>query len=431
MSEAAHIPTIPPELPEANWSRLQVGAGADLAQVSGQAGPATPGTMRHRGLLPLLGTACGFSVANIYYNQPLLLEMARSLHITAARTGAIAMASQTGYAVGILAFVPLGDVIERRGLMVKLFSGLAAAALLAALAPTLGLLVAASALLGLMAAVTHVTVPIAPELARDAERGRAVGTVMTGLLLGILLARTAAGLLGDWLGWRAVYLIAAVVNAAFVPLLLRGFPLLPPAHPLPYRQALRSIWTLIRTERLLQESAVLGALVFGAFSCFWTTLVYLLGSPHYYLGPGVAGSFGVLGATGALIAPMAGRVADRHGSRAVVTLALALLFAGYGVLWTLGYHLAGLVLGVIVLDMGAQANQIANQTRIFGLAPGARGRINTIYMTIYFLGGSLGSLFGAAAWAHYGWSGVCTLGLLFLALAGLCHATGQRTAVFE
>jgi predicted MFS family arabinose efflux permease len=384
---------------------------------------------RHRSLLPFLGLACGVGVSNIYYNQPLLLDMAHSLHVDHSHMGTVAVATQIGYSVGILAFVPLGDVIERRGLMVRLFAGVALSALLAALAPNLAVLLAASIAIGLTAAVTHIVVPIAPELAEDEERGRAVGTVMTGLLLGVLLARSVSGWIASFFGWRSVFVFAAISNAAFVPLLLRRLPKLPAHKPLLYTQALRSLWTLIRTQPLLRESAVIGGLVFAAFSAFWTTLVFLLGSKHYHLGAGTAGSFGILGATGALIAPVAGQVADRRGSRAVVTLGLSLLSLGFCILWLLGYHLLGLVVGVIVLDLGAQANQIANQTRIFGLQPGARGRINTIYMTVYFLGGSLGSLFSMMAWARWGWGGVCALGLGLLGLAALRHTTGVRTAV--
>lgn len=388
---------------------------------------------RHHSLLPFLGLACGVGVSNIYYNQPLLLEMAHSLHAKHSQMGTVAVATQIGYSIGILAFVPLGDVIERRSLMVRLFAGVAVSALLCALAPNLATLFAASVAIGLTAAVTHVVVPIAPELADDEERGRAVGIVMTGLLLGILLARSVSGWIASFFGWRAVFVFAAVCNAAFVPLMLRKLPLLPPHKPLPYAQALRSLWRLIRTQPVLRESAVLGGLVFAAFSAFWTTLVFLLGSNHYHLGAGTAGSFGILGATGALIAPIAGRVADRRGSRAVVTLALSLLALGFCILWLLGYHILGLVLGVIVLDLGTQANQIANQTRVFGLEAGARGRINTIYMTVYFLGGSLGSLFSTMAWARWGWGGVCALALGLLALAALRHATGvrARAAVVE
>ena len=353
--------------------------------------------------------------------------MAHSLHADYGRMGTVAVATQIGYSVGILAFAPLGDVVERRSLMVRLFAGVAVSALFAAIAPNLVTLLAASIAIGLTAAVTHVVVPIAPELADDEERGRAVGTVMTGLLLGVLLARSVSGWIASFFGWRAVFVFAAISNAAFVPLLLRKLPKLPPHTPLPYTQALRSLWTLIRTHPLLRESAVIGGLVFGAFSAFWTTLVFLLGSKHYHLGAGTAGTFGVLGATGALIAPIAGRVADRKGSRAVVTLGLSLLAFGFCILWLLGYHILGLVLGVIVLDLGAQANQIANQTRIFGLERGARGRINTVYMTAYFLGGSLGSLFSTIAWVRWGWGGVCALGLILLGLAALRHITGMRT----
>ncbi|QNI35060.1 MFS transporter [Alloacidobacterium dinghuense] len=348
--------------------------------------------------------------------------MAHSLHIDHSKMGTVAVATQVGYSIGILAFVPLGDVIERRSLMVRLFAGVAISALLAALAPNLATLLAASIAIGLTAAVTHVVVPIAPDLADDEERGRAIGTVMTGLLLGVLLARSVSGWIASFFGWRSVFIFAALCNAVFVPLMLRKLSKLPPHSPLPYAQALRSLWTLTRTHPLLRESAIIGGLVFAAFSAFWTTLVFLLGSNHYHLGAGTAGSFGILGATGALIAPVAGRVADRRGSRAVVTLGLSLLAIGFCILWMLGYHILGLVLGVIVLDLGAQANQIANQTRIFGLEPGARGRINTIYMMIYFLGGSLGSLLSTMAWSR--WGGVCALGLGLLGLAGLRHTTG-------
>ena len=213
-----------------------------------------------------------------------------------------------------------------------------------------------------------------------------------------------------------------------VPLLLRRMPKLPPLHPVRYTEALRSLWTLFRSQRLLRESAILGAMVFAAFSTFWTTLAFLLAGNRYHMGAWVAGAFGILGASGALIAPVAGRLSDRHGSRSVVTLGLSLFGVAFVVLWVAGYHLAGLIVGVIMLDLGVQANQIANQTRIFGLIAGARSRINTVYMTIYFMGASIGSFVSAIVWAHWQWDGVCALGLGFLAIAALVHATGVRTA---
>jgi predicted MFS family arabinose efflux permease len=304
--------------------------------------------------------------------------------------------------------------------------------LAAAAAPSLAWLVLASIVIGLAASVTHIMLPIAPEVASPENSGRAVGSVMTGLLLGILLSRTFSGWIGDWLNWRAVFLIAALVCLALLVLLRRAMPPLPLKTPVAYREALRSLWTLTRTQPLLRESAVVGGLVFGAFSAFWTTLVFLLGSPHYRLGAGIAGSFGVLGAIGASVAPIAGRLADRHGSRWVISVALGLLIASFVVVWAAGYHLAGLIIGVLMMDGGAQASQVGNQTRIFSLAhlPGtaynARSRINTVYMTVYFTFGAIGSLLSAYAWERWQWTGVCVLALAMLALAVLRHIAGTR-----
>jgi predicted MFS family arabinose efflux permease len=392
--------------------------------------PATIITHKHRGLLPFLGMASGASVATIYYNQPLLLEISRTFHVSSSRAGTVAVATQIGYAAGILVFVPLGDVAERRALIVKLFAAVTVALLAAGLAPSLWTLVAASIAIGMTASVTHILVPIAPELADPEESGRAIGTVMTGLLLGILLGRAASGIVAAMLGWRAVFLIAAAFTALFVPLLWWRLPQLPPLNAVSYTDALRSLWKLVIEQPTLREAATIGFLVFAAFASFWTNLAFLLGTPHYRLGAGVAGSFGVLGAAGAVVASIAGRLADRKGSRWVIAMGLGMLSAGYALLWVAGYHMAGLIAGVIILDIGQQATQIANQTRIFSLVEGARSRINTIYMIVFFLGGAAGSALSTAAWAHWQWNGVCALGLILLALAGVRHSFGaaQQTA---
>ena len=383
--------------------------------------------------LPFLGLACAVGVSSIYYNQPLLLEMAHSFHTTPAHIGLVAVATQVGYACGLLLFVPLGDVAERRALMMRMFSAVAVALVLVAVAPTAALLIAASVLVGMMASVTHIVLPLAPDLVSDAQRGRAIGIVMTGLLLGILLARTFSGWVSKIHGWQWVFVIAAFINALFVPLLWKMMPRLPPRQNLRYGQAMSSLWQLWRTQPLLRESCTIGALVFASFSCFWTTLVFLL-ARDYGLGAGVAGTFGVVGAAGAFIAPFAGRASDKHGPRWVVTLGIATLAASYVLLWIgellhlpLAVHLAILVLGVVVLDLGAQMTQVANQTRIFGLVPGARSRLNTVYMTVYFAGAALGSWLSARVWDRWQWNGVCTLALSFLALAVLRHLTGSRT----
>lgn len=367
----------------------------------------------------------------MYYNQPLLLEMSHTYGSTVGQTGFVAVATQIGYAVGLLLFVPLGDVLERRALMMRMYGAVAVALLLVAVAPSLSWLIAGSILIGMFASVTHVALPIAPDLVNDAQRGRAIGIVMTGLLLGILLARTFAGWVSRIHGWRYVFVTAAVMNAVFVPLLWRVMPKLPPKQNLNYGDAMKSLWTLIKTEPLLRESCVTGALVFASFSCFWTTLAFLLDS-HYGLGAGVAGTFGLVGAAGALIAPLAGKLADKRGSRWVISAGMALLATSYLMLWgeerttaSVVFHVAALAVGVIVLDMGAQMTQVANQTRIFGLVPGARSRLNTVYMTVYFSGAAAGSALATIAWVHWNWNGVCSLALGLIGLAGLWHAMGH------
>jgi predicted MFS family arabinose efflux permease len=370
----------------------------------------------------------------MYYNQPLLLEMGRTYGVTAGRTGFVAVATQIGYAVGLLSFVPLGDVLERRRLMMRMYGAVSIALLLVAVAPSISFLIAGSVLIGMFASVTHVALPIAPDLVSHEQRGRAIGTVMTGLLLGILLARTFSGWVSGIRGWRWVFVVAAVMNAAFVPLIAKVMPELPPKQRLRYSDAMKSLWTLFRTQPLLRESSLIGALVFASFSCFWTTLAFLLHS-HYGLGAGVAGTFGVVGAAGAMIAPLAGKLADKHGSRWVISVGLGLLAASYFLLWTeeaahrsTAFHIVALFVGVVVLDMGAQMIQVANQTRIFGLVPSARSRLNTVYMTVYFSGAAAGSALATIAWVHWHWNGVCVLALGLVTLAGVSHAFGHRYA---
>jgi predicted MFS family arabinose efflux permease len=403
--------------------------------------------------LPFLGLACAIGVSNIYFNQPLLLEMGKSFGATAGRVGFVAVATQLGYAAGLLLFVPLGDMLERRALIMRMFAAVVVALLLVAAAPSLAWLIAGSVLLGMAASVTHIVLPIAPDLVSAKQRGRAIGTVMMGLLLGILLARSFAGWVSRipalfvlaprafpkgafWVtdGWRYVFVIAAIGTAAFLPLLGRVMPKLPPKQELSYGEAMRSLWTLFKTQPLLRESSTIGALVFASFSCFWTTLAFLLSS-HYGLGPGVAGSFGLVGAAGALVAPFGGRMADKRGVRWVLTVGMSLLAFSYGLLWVgeragmpFALHIAMLVVGVVVLDMGAQLTQVGNQTRIFGLVPSARSRLNTVYMTIYFCGAGIGSALSTLAWARWRWDGVCGLALGLILLALLRHALGLRTA---
>jgi predicted MFS family arabinose efflux permease len=426
--------------PDLHWNAVV------CLRVRAQSKPGTP-----RAPLNFLGLACAIGVSTIYFNQPLLVDMGRTYGAPAGQVMFVSGATQVGYALGLLLFVPLGDVLERRSLMMRMYAAVIVALLLVSMAPTLAWLIAGSVVLGMVASVTHIVLPIAPDLVRSRERGRAIGKVMMGLLLGILLARTFAGWVSKlpalfvhaprlfppgafWVtdGWRYVFIIAAVINAGFLVLLGRVMPKLPPKQELGYTDAMRSLWTLWRTQPLLRESSLIGALVFASFSCFWTTLAYLLSS-HYGLGAGVAGSFGLVGAAGALVAPIAGKLADKRGTRSVLTLGITALAGSYALLWagersglTFGLHIAVLLVGVILLDIGAQLTQVGNQTRIFGLVPSARSRLNTVYMTVYFAGAAAGSALSTVAWGRWKWDGVCGMALGLIAIAGLTHVLGSR-----
>jgi predicted MFS family arabinose efflux permease len=357
-----------------------------------------------------MAVTCGLVVANIYYNQPLLAAIGRTFHKTDSGASLAATATQIGYTLGMLLVVPLGDMLERKRLMLLMLLGAAGAMALAAWAPTFGLLAAASVLIGILSAVPQLLVPMAAHLAPEAERGRIVGRVMSGLLIGILLSRTVSGYVGLHLGWRAMFEIGAGLMVALVALLAWQLPRDQPTFTGTYASLMKSLGTLIREQPALRRAALVGAFLFAAFSVFWTTLAFYLEGPHFRYGSDVAGFFGLIGAFGALAAPLAGKTADAKGPAYTVGLGVLLALAAYAVLGFGGGYVAGLVVGVIVLDVGVQSAHISNQSLIFSLVPEARSRLNTVYMTGYFTGGSVGSVLGGLAWTHAGWPGVCLLG---------------------
>jgi predicted MFS family arabinose efflux permease len=373
-----------------------------------------------------MAISVGVIVANIYYAQPLLADIARTFRLSVTQAGTVAMLSQAGTALGMFLFVPLGDVRERRSLISVLLLGATVSLVLVTIAINALWLMVASVALGATAAVVHVFLPFAADLAPSHRRGRVVGTVMSGLLIGILLARTFSGFLGARFGWRAVYAIAAgmmLLLLIFVQFLL---PRSEPRVRLSYAGLLRSIAHLFREHQALRESALLGATFFCAFSAFWTTLIFLLETPPYHYGSQVAGLFGLVGMAGALGAPLVGRFADRRGPRPAIGIALVLVFLSYLILIAFGKSLVGLIAGVLLLDFSVQAGHVSNQTRIYGLAPEARSRLNTVYMVCYFAGGAIGSVLGAWSWRLAGWSGVCCLGLSVMAFGLLAFSRSTR-----
>jgi predicted MFS family arabinose efflux permease len=377
----------------------------------------------------LMVFSVGGIVANLYYIQPLLSSIAATFRISVPQVGAVAMLTQLGAALGMLCFVPLGDTHERRKLIVLLVTAEAGFLALMASAQNYLWLAAASFGIGMAASTVHLLVPFAAQLASPARRGAAVGAVLSGLLMGILLARTFSGLLGAAFGWRAIYWIAAGIMLLLAGLIRVGLPRSIPSLSLSWPALLRSSWRLVRTQPVLREAASLSALLFAAFSAFWTTLIFLLESPPYHYGSAVAGLFGLVGASGALCAPFVGRFADKYGARRNVLIAILITLASFIVLWIFGHHIAGLIAGVILLDIGVQSAHVSNQTRIYALNPEARSRLNMVYMVCYFAAGSLGSYFGGLLWHHFAWSGVCALGGTLAITAGAVYlATEGGTA---
>ncbi len=368
----------------------------------------------------------GAVVANIYYIQPLLSLIAADFRISVTQVGAVAMLTQLGSAMGMFLFVPLGDTKERRRLIVSLLLAESVCLALMASSRNVAWLALAAFGVGVTTATVHVIVPFATHLASAARRGATIGAVLAGLLFGILLARTFSGLLGAWLGWRAIYWVGSALMLLLAVLIRTGLPASQPELQLSWLSLIRSTFGLIRTQPALRESAALGAIFFCSFNAFWTTLVFFLQTPPYHYGSAVAGLFGLVGAAGAVCAPFIGHMADRHGARRNVLVALLLVLLSFVVLFAFGKHMPGLIAGVVLLDIGVQAGHVSNQTRIYGLVPEARSRLNMVYMICYFTAGALGSYAGSVLWQRFGWAGVCGLGCGLLLVGCALHAAAGR-----
>jgi predicted MFS family arabinose efflux permease len=370
----------------------------------------------------LMATACGASAANIYYNQPLLGDFAAYFAATPTQAGWVAVAAQTGYGVGLLFFLPLADLVEKRRLVLLLVSACVVLLAGAALAPTLPFLIALQLLVGKTAMSSQILIPLAVEMTAPEKRGHTVGILMGGLLGGILLARTLAGIVSDHLGWRAMYALAAGMMLTMAFLLRAGLPHRPPVLALRYATLMGSLRHLLITQPRLRAASLVSALSFAGFTAFWTTLSFLM-IERFHRGATEAGLFGIVGLIGALGAPLAGRLSDRRGVSFTVTLALLSSLAAFA-LMGIWVTIPGLIVGVLLMDLGVQSVQVAAQAKVISLLPEARSRMNSLYMVTRFIGGAGGSFLGAAAWSAYRWPGVSAAALSLTALALLVHAGG-------
>ena len=368
-------------------------------------------------LILLMAIATGLAVASNYYAQPLLHTIAKELGLTMESAGTVVITAQLSYGAGLLLLVPLGDLFEQRRLIVTMTVLSALGLLLSAFAPSLTWLLIGTAVTGMFSVSAQVLVPMAASLTDPQSRGRVVGTLMSGLLLGILLARTVAGALSSAGDWRAIYLLAAALMLISAISLFCALPNHHHSAGLSYPKLLGSVFTLFVEEPVLRLRSLLGLLTFSLFALFWTPLAFLLAVPPYNYSDGVIGLFGLAGAVGAVAANWAGRMADRGRGQMATTVGLLVLLACWLPMAFAGHSLIALIIGVLALDFAVQLVHVSNQNAVFQVRPAARNRLNAGYITCYFIGGALGSLIGAQTYPAYGWSGIVIVGAVIATLA--------------
>ena len=374
-------------------------------------------------LILLLSITCGVVVANMYYIQPIGTKVATSLSVSTSAIGILTMLTQLGYALGLLFLVPLGDVVDRPKLIIRM-AALSAISLLAAFfAPSFTLFACASFLIGLLSIVPQIIIPYGAVLAGPKARGKVMGTLLSGLLVGILLSRTVSGIVASLFSWRMIYLFALVLVAILTGLLYWKMPRtqIKTTSSVSYLDSLKSLPYLVKTQRLLRGASISSFFMFGTFSIFWSTLIFYISSPVYHWGTFEAGILAIFGLSGAVAAPIVGRLSDSYSERKIVGMGLAMQTLSFVALLVAGSHLVVLLVAIILLDVGNQFGQVANQTRVQGLGEAASNRNNTVFMFMYFIGGATGSLLGTTMWQQFGWLGVTLTGLAFQLCAYICQ----------
>ena len=375
----------------------------------------------------LMAVATGLAVAGNYYAQPLLHTIGQQFGLSTAGAGSIVTIAQLSYAAGLVLLVPLGDMLERRALIVSMTALSAVGLLISSSAQSIGWLMFGTAVSGMLSVVAQVLVPFAATLTEPHERGRVVGTIMSGLLLGILLARTAAGALADLGSWRTIYWVAAILLLAMAGALWHVLPRHRSPAGLRYPQLLLSILHLFRDEPLLRARSLIGALLFASFSMLWTPLTFLLAGPAYGYSDTTIGLFGLAGAVGAVAANRCGRLTDRGLGNLATRVGLLLLFGSWALVAWGSASVWALLAGIVIQDMAIQGVHVTNQSAIYRLRPEARSRLTAGYMTSYFIGGAAGSLASSWIYTHAGWTGVTVTGAA-VGLLGLGYGLLARGA---
>lgn len=377
-------------------------------------------------ILWTLAIVAGISVANLYYNQPLLNMIRHELNVSEFKTNLIAMVTQIGYAVGLLFIVPLGDLYQRKNIILTNFSILIVSLLTIALAHNIHLILFASFFTGVCSIIPQIFIPIASQFSRPENKGRNVGIVISGLLTGILASRVISGFIGELFGWREMYYIAAGLMFICAIIVLKVLPDIRPNFAGKYSDLMKSLLSLLKEFPQLRIYSIRAALNFGSFLAMWSCLAFKMGQAPFYANSDVIGLLGLCGVAGALTASFVGKYVKRVGVRRFNFIGCALILSSWLLLFVGENTYFGIVAGIIMIDIGMQCIQLSNQTSIFELSPRASNRINTIFMTTYFIGGSLGTFLAGTFWQLYGWHGVIVIGAILTGISLLITIISKK-----
>ncbi len=374
----------------------------------------------------IMALCTGLIVANIYYSQPLLVLMSEEFKVSESNAGQVTFFTQVGYALGLLFCVPLGDKLERKRQIVVMTLAAVVALVAAAMSVNITMLKVTGLMIGFTSVVPQLILPLAANLSDPASRGKVIGTIMSGLLVGILLSRTLSGVVGHHFGWRAMFWIAAAISALLAVIMITSFPSSKPNFQGSYGDLMKSLLTLAKEQPVLREASAINACCFAMFGMFWTTVVFLLSDAPFKYTSEQIGLMGLAAAAGALGAPLVGRIADKKNPRIAIGYGIIFLLFGYFLFYIFKANIIGIIIGIIAIDLGLQGIHVSNQTRIYTLLPEARNRLNTVFMTTSFIGTSLGSGIGLWVWSFAQWNGVCVAGTALILIALIIYLSTYK-----
>ena len=388
-------------------------------------------TLKENGGLPAsilwtLAIVAGISVANLYYNQPLLNMIRHDLGVSEFKTNLIAMVTQIGYALGLLFIIPLGDLYQRKKIIVTNFAILIVSLLTIALAPNIHIILIASFLTGICSVIPQIFVPIASQFSKPENKGRNVGIVVSGLLTGILASRVVSGIVGEYMGWRFIYFIAAGLMIVCLLIIIRILPDLPSNYQGSYAGLMKSLFSIVKKYPQLRIASLRAGFSFGSFLAMWSCLAFKMEQAPFFAGNNIIGMLGLCGIAGALTASSIGRFINTVGVKRLTYIGCSLIISAWIVLYAGQYSYAGIIAGILLIDIGMQCIQLSNQTSAFALCPQASNRINTIFMTTYFIGGSTGTFLAGTFWQWFGWTGVVGTGILLTSCSLLINIFAKK-----